>query len=58
MTEQSQDVIQATTKDKSESIDPEATLYLKELTEDWANINLVKPKSYRPVRNIIVNTKL
>ena len=54
MTEQNQDVIQATTEDESESIDPEATLYLKELTEDWANI-LVKPKSYRPVRNIIVN---
>ena len=29
VTEQSQDVIQATTEDKSESIDPEATLYLK-----------------------------
>ena len=55
VTEQSQDVIQATTEDESESIDPEATLYLKELTEDWANINLVKPKLYRPVRNTIVN---
>ena len=34
VTEQSQDVFQATTEDESESIDPEATLYLKELTED------------------------
>ena len=55
VTEQSQDIIQATTEDENESIDPKATLYLKELTEDWANINLVIPKSYRPVRNIIVS---
>ena len=55
VTEQSQDVIQATTEDENKSIDPESTLYLKELTEDWVNINLVKPKSYRPERNIIVN---
>ena len=55
VTEQSQNIFQATTEDENESIDSEATLYLKELTEDWANINLVKPKSYRPVRNIIVN---
>ena len=49
VTEQSQDVIQATTEDESESIDPEATLYLKELTEDWANIDLVKPKSWTEI---------
>ena len=54
VTEQSQDVNQAITED-AESIDPEATLYLKELREDWANKNLVKPKVFRPVRNIIVN---
>ena len=55
VTEESQEVIQAITEDDAESIDPEATLYLKELTEDWANINLVQPKVFRPVRNIIVN---
>ena len=42
--EQSQDIVQATTEDEIESIDPEATLYLKNLTEDWANINLVNTK--------------
>ena len=57
VTEQSQDVNQANVDDESESIDLESTLYLKELTEDWANINLVQPKIFSPVRNIIVNKK-
>ena len=57
VTEQSQEMIQATTEEESESIDPEATLYLKELTEDWANINPIRPKTYKLVRNIIVNKK-
>ena len=48
-------VNQAIAADDSESIDPEATFYLKKLTEDWANINLVQPKVFRPVRTIIVN---
>ena len=48
VTEQSQEVNQATTEDDAESIDPDATLYLKELTEDGANINLVQPKSISP----------
>ena len=50
-------MIQATTEEESKSIDPEATLYLKELTEDWVNINLIRPKKYKSVRNIIVNKK-
>ena len=40
-----------------DSIDPESTLYLKKLTEDWAHINLVQPKIFSPVKNIIVNKK-
>ena len=55
VSEQNQEVNQAIAEDNSESIDQEATLYLKELTEDWANICLVQPKVFRPVRNIIVN---
>ena len=55
VTEQSQEVNKAITEDNAESIDPEATLYLKELKEDWANIKLVQPKVFRPVKNIIVN---
>ena len=57
VTEQSQNVNQANEDDESESIYPESTLYLEELTEDWANINLVLPKIFSPVRNIIVNKK-
>ena len=53
VTEQSQEVNQAITEDDAESIDPEATLYLKELTEGWANTNLVQPKVFRAVRNIL-----
>ena len=41
VTEQKQEVNQATLDDESESIDPESTLYLKELTEEWVNIYLV-----------------
>ena len=55
VTENSQEVNQAIKEDDAESIDPEQTLYLKELTEDWANTNMVQPKVFRPVRNIIVN---
>ena len=32
-------------------MDPESTLYLKELTEDWANINLVIQSSFELVKN-------
>ena len=38
-TEQGQDVSQTNVDDELESIDPESTLYLQELTEEWANIN-------------------
>ena len=30
---------------------------MKELTGDWANINLIRPKTYKSVRNIIVIKK-
>ena len=52
VTEQSQDIRQ--TNVDEESIDPESSLYLRELTEDWANINLVEQRIFNPVRNIIL----
>ena len=57
VTEQSQDVSQTNVDDESKSIDPESTFYLKELTEDWAKINLVQPRIFIPVRNIFLNKK-
>ena len=36
VTEQSKQNIQANQNDESEPIEPESTLYLEELTEDWA----------------------
>ena len=55
VTEKSEDTAQEILEDSNETVDPEATLYLKELTEDWVNINLVQPSLYKAVKNIIVN---
>ena len=41
ITEQSQKGNQNFSEDEEKFIDPESMLYLKELTEDWANINLI-----------------
>ena len=57
VTEQSQGVSQINIDDESELIEPESTLYLRELTEDWANIDLVQPQNFSPGRNIILNNK-
>ena len=57
VTKQSQDVSQTKVDNESESIDPKSTIYLKELKEDMANINLVQPRIFSPVRNIILIKK-
>ena len=36
--------------DEEEFIDPESTLYLTELAEVWANINLITQSSFEPVK--------
>ena len=34
-----------------ESIDPEAALYVKEMTEDWADVNHIAPEKFSEVKN-------
>ena len=38
-----------------ESVDPESALYIKELSEDWADVNHMAPSSFSVVKNIILN---
>ena len=40
---------------KKESTDTEPSLYIKNLTEDWASIYLTAPKHYKTVKNIHLN---
>ena len=38
-----------------ENVDAEAALYIKELHEDWANINLIRPTEFNPQKNDQIN---
>ena len=38
-----------------ESVDAEAALYIKELHEDWANINIIRPSQFSPQKNNFIN---
>ena len=40
---------------ETESLDPEATLYIKELTEDWADVNHIAPTTFKRVKNTALN---
>ena len=41
-----------------ESVDPESALYIKELSEDWADINHIAPGIFSEVKNTQFNTSL
>ena len=41
-----------------ESFDPESALYIKELSEDWADINHIAPEIFSEVKNTQLNTSL
>ena len=43
-------------QEETESVDPESTLYIKELSEDWADINHIAPDSFSELHNIELNT--
>ena len=43
-------------QEETESVDPESTLYIKELSEYWADINHIAPDSFSEVHNIELNT--
>ena len=40
------------------SVDPESALYIKELSEDWADINHIAPESFSKVQNVQLNTTM
>ena len=39
-------------QEETESVDPESALYIKELSEDWADINHIVADSFTEVNNI------
>ena len=41
--------------DQTEEVDTEAALYIRELTEDWANVNLINPTSFQTEKNTCLN---
>ena len=41
---------------EEETIDPDSTLYSQELTEDWADVNHIIPKTCTPVKNSVLKT--
>ena len=38
-----------------ENVDAEAALYIKELHEDWANVNIIRPTQFSPQKNNFIN---
>ena len=45
-------------EEKLESVDQESALYIKELLEDWADINHIAPDSFLEVENVQLNTTM
>ena len=44
-----------TESEPKESVDAEAALYIKELHEDWKNINIILPTQFSPQKNNFIN---
>ena len=40
---------------EKESVDPGSALYIRELTEDWADVNHITPKAFNPIKNTTLN---
>ena len=45
-------------EEEIQSVDPESALYIKELSEDWADINHIAPESFTEVQNVQLNTAI
>ena len=45
-------------EEEIESVDPESALYIKELSEDWADINHIAPEIFTEVNNVQLNAAL
>ena len=41
--------------EQEEEVDAEAALYITELTEDWANVNLIQPSKFHTEKNSDIN---
>ena len=44
--------------EEEEQIESESALYIKELSEDWADINHIAPESFTEVQNVQLNTTM
>ena len=40
---------------EEESVDPETALYIRELTDYWADVNHITPKAFNPIKNTTLN---
>ena len=45
-------------EEEIESVDPESALYIKEFSEDWADINHIAPETFTEVYNVQLNAAL
>ena len=45
-------------EEEIESVEPEAALYIKELSVDWADVNHIAPEKFVEVQNVQLNTAL
>ena len=43
--------------DEPDDVDAEAALYIKELTEDWANVNLIRLTTFPTKKNSVINNE-
>ena len=41
--------------EETESVDPESALYIRELTEDWTDVNHISPRAFSPMKNTTLN---
>ena len=45
-------------EEEIESVDPESALYIKELSENWADINHITPQSFIEIQNLHLSTTM
>ena len=43
--------------DEPDDVDAEAALYIKELTEEWANVNLIRSTTFHAEKNSVINNE-
>ena len=43
--------------DEPDDVDAEAALYIQKLTEDWANVNLIRPTTFHTEKKSVINNE-